>query len=272
MLKARLLPALAVLGGIGGFFLRRRELATAFEETGLAVPFAPASLALIALSVVIVLALALLCRGAKNRPDTYGDAFFAPGGRMCLAVSILAAACLLVAALTGLRSELTAWPRSILHILLWLLCAVSFFCVAATAWSNYRAVSRKYSVSLLIPGYMACLWLVSVYQKHAADPVVLNYVYALLAIICTLLGIYFAAAFSFSKGKVWRCAFFQLAGIYFSLVTLADSHDRAIQLLYLYAVLYQLPSAAVFLKNTFCTPQKQPEPIENNTQEVTPDE
>ena len=54
MLRVILLPVLAVVGGVGGFFLRRWELATAFEaETGLAIPGAPATVALIVLSVVV---------------------------------------------------------------------------------------------------------------------------------------------------------------------------------------------------------------------------
>lgn len=271
MLKVWLLPLLAVLGGAGGFFLRRWELAAAFEDTGLAVAWAPSSLALIALSVVMALALALLCRGAKREIKTYGDAFYAPGGRMCLAVSVLSAACLLVAAASGFLTAM-AVPQGILNLLLWVLCAASFFCVLAAAWGNYRAVSRKYSLPLLVPGYMACLWLVTAYQQRAAEPVVLVYLYELLAIICTLLGLYFAAAYSFEKGRLWRSAFFPLMGIYFSLVTLADSHSRAFQLLYLFAILYQLASVTTLLKNAFGPAPKRLASRENNTQEVTPDE
>lgn len=271
MLKTRLLTLLAVLGGMGGFFLRRWELASAFEGTGLAVPFAPASIALVVLSAAVVLALALLCRKPAREPATYGEAFFAPGGRMCLVVSVLSAACLLVAAAAGLFGAL-AVPQSLLRMLLWALCAASFFCVLGTAWGNYRAVERKFSLSLLIPGYMVCLWLVTSYQQRASEPVVQVYIYELLAIMCTLLGLYFAAAFSFAKGKAWRCAFFSLTGIYFSMVTLADSHSRAVQLLYLFAVLYQLASVSALLKNAFAPAREGLENQENNTQEVTPDE
>lgn len=272
MLKVCLLPLLAVIGGAGGFFLRRWELSTAFETSGLVTPYAPASIALIVLSVVLALALVLLCRKPKNELKTYGDAFFAPGSWLSLAVNALASACLFVAALAGLRSELTTWPRSILRLLLWALCIAALFCVFSIALSNFRSVSRKYNVTLLIPAYMSCLWLVSAYQQHAADPVILDYVYELLAIICTLLGLYFAAAFSFARGRVWRCAIFSLLGIYFSIVTLADGHDRATQLLFLFAILYQLASVTVLLKNAFTVPPKHLDPQANHTQEVIPDE
>lgn len=272
MLKVFLLPLLAVISGIGGFFLRRWELSTAFDSSGLATPWTPASVMLIVLSIVLALVVAFLCRKQKNELKTYGDAFFAPGNWCYLAVIAFASACLLVASLVGFRREMTLFPRNILRMLLWVLCIVAFFCVLSIALSNFRSISRKYNVTLLIPAYAFCLWLVSAYQKHAANPVVLDYVYELFAIICTLLGLYFAAAFSFAKAKVWRCAFFSLMGIYFSIVTLADNHNRATQLLYLFAILYQLATVAVLLKNAFATPPKHLKTNENNTQEVIPDE
>lgn len=272
MLNVFLLPLLAVIGGIGGFFLRRWELSTVFELSGLATPWAPASVTLIVLSIVLALVIALLCRGQKNELKTYDDAFSASGNWGYLVAIALASACLLVAALFGFKDEMTSWSRSFLHLLLWVLCIASFFCVLSIALSNFRSVSHKYNVTLLIPAYAFCLWLVSAYQQRAADPVVLDYVYELFAIICTLLGLYFAAAFSFAKAKVWRCAFFSLMGVYFSIVTLADSHDRATQLLYLFAILYQLATVTILLKNAFANPPKRLKNNMNNTQEVIPDE
>lgn len=272
MLKVFLLPLLAVIGGMGGFFLRRWELSTAFEPSGLVTPWLPASVMLIVLSIVLALVIAFLCRGQKNELKTYDDAFSAPGSWFYLLVLALASACLLVGSLIGFKRTMTSWPRSILHLILWALCIVAFFCVLNIALSNFRSTTRKYNVMLLIPAYAFCLWLVSAYQQHAADPVVLDYVYELLAIICSLLGLYFAAAFSFAKARVWRCAFFSLMGIYFSIVTLADSHDRATQLLYLFAILYLLATVTVLLKNAFTSPLKHLENNANNTQEVIPDE
>lgn len=272
MLNIVLLPFLAVVGGAAGFFLRRWELSTAFETTGLVTPWSPASVLLIALSIAVAVVFALLCRKPNNQLKTYDDAFFAPGNRLYLAALALASACLLVAALFGLRSEMFAWPRNFLRLALWALCIAAFFCVLSIALSNFRCTGRKYNVKLLIPAYAFCLWLVSAYQQHAADPVVLNFMYELFAIVCSLLGLYFAAAFSFAKPRVWRYAFFSLMGIYFSMVTLADIHDRAAQLLYLFAILYQLATVSVLLKNAFVTPPKHLKNTVNNTQEVIPDE
>lgn len=76
MRKEILLPAVAVAGGGAGFVLRRWELATAFEaDTGLPIPGAPATLALIALSVAMAAVLALLCRGKYPSFTGYDEAF-----------------------------------------------------------------------------------------------------------------------------------------------------------------------------------------------------
>lgn len=272
MLKSVLLPLLAVIGGLGGFFLRRWELATAFESTGLVTPWTAATVTLIVLSFALALAFILLCRKPKNELTTYNDGFSAQGSWLYLAVMALASACLLVAALLGLKAEFFSWPRSILRLLLWVLCIASFFCTLRIALNNFRRAAGKYSTALLIPAYTLCLWLVSSYQKYAADPVILDYVYELLAIICSLLGLYFTAAFSFAKPKFRLCAVFSLAGIYFSIVTLADSHDRATRLLYLFIILYQLANVTVLLKNAFTASPKHLKNTVNNTQEVIPDE
>ncbi len=94
---------------------------------------------------------------------------------------------------------------------------------------------------------MACMWLVVAYQARAADPVILDYVYELFAIIASLLGLYFTAGFSFERPKVRRASFFSLLGVYFSIVTLADSHDLASMLLYGFAILYLILTSALTL-------------------------
>lgn len=273
MLRVLLLPLLAVAGGVGGFFLRRWELSTAFEASGLAIPGAPATVVLIVWSVVFALALALLCRGAKNELKDYGGSFSARGNWAYLVVTALAAACLLVAGFFGLTDELGGLEAPhLLRMLLWVMCILSFFCVLTVILNNFRGGGRKYSLALLVPAYTCCLWLVAAYQQRSADPVVLDYVYGLFAIICTLLGLYFTAGFSFERAKVWRCAFFCLLSVCFSIVTLADGHDRSTRLLFLFSILYQLATVSVLLYHAFV---KAPEPSpdeSNKTQEVTPDE
>ena len=66
MQKKIVYPALAVLLGGVGFALRRWELATAFEETGLVTHGMPSTLALIALSAIVGILCALLGWSRRN--------------------------------------------------------------------------------------------------------------------------------------------------------------------------------------------------------------
>ena len=268
MRKEIVLPCVAAGAGAAGFFLRRWELATAFEpDTGLATPGMPATYALLGLTAAVILALVFLCRGKHNPlSGGYDQAFDARGNTPYLTAVVAAAflllggAVLLALALPqdyreavaeamssqGGNPLFTVMPR----LLLALLALISFFCLLSTAKNNFRGEGRgKYSFTLLMPAYTCCLWLIAAYQQRAADPVMLDYFYELIAIITALLGLYFTAGFSFERAKVFRASFFSLLGVYFSMVTLADAHPLAVVLLYLFAIVYLIASTCVLLHN-----------------------
>lgn len=259
------LPLLAVAGGAAGFLLRRWELASAFEDTGLAILWTAPTLLLIALSVALAAAFALLCRRYRYSPKTHSEAFANPGNWASLGVFLVSAGCLLLAGLERGRAELGAESPRMLVLLLSLLCAISCVCICVTAVHNFRDGGRQYSLALLVPAYTSCLWLVTAYQNRASDPVVLDYVYEMLAIICTLLGLYFMAGFSFGKGKTWRCAFFSLLGIYFSLLTLADGHDLGGRMFFLFAALHQMNALPSLLRGALTPPADAEEPEPTDT-------
>ena len=77
MRKELVLPVTAIVGGAIGFFLRRLELATAFEpDTGLPIEGMPVTWALIALSAAVAVVLLLLCLGVgKGFEGGYDQAF-----------------------------------------------------------------------------------------------------------------------------------------------------------------------------------------------------
>lgn len=270
MRKEIVLPVVAAAMGAAGFALRKWELASAFEaDTGLPIFGAPATGALIVLSIAAAVILFFLCR-AGYRPFTggYDAAFAAKGNTAYAAVSVLSAFLLLVSAVLMIRSFLLRENTMATRLILALLCVISFACILAGAKNNLRGEGKgKYSFILLMPAYMACMWLVVAYQARAADPVILDYVYELFAIIASLLGLYFTAGFSFERPKVRRASFFSLLGVYFSIVTLADSHDLASMLLYGFAILYLISNTAVMLCNVRRCP-----PEENTEREGLPDE
>ena len=270
MRKEIVLPVTAGVCGAVGFALRRWELSAAFEaDTGLPVPGAPASIAVMVFSVLVFVVLLALCRmGHRPFSGGYDVAFAAKGNTLYASVMVLSAFLLLASAGLNLwyfvRRENTMATRLVLAAL----CVAACVCVVATARNNLRGEGKgKYSFTLLMPAYTCCMWLIVAYQARAADPVILDYVYELFAIIAVLLGLYFIAGFSFERPKVRRAAFFSLLGVYFSILTLADAHSLPDLLLYGFAILYLIANTVVMLANVRRCP-----PEENTEREGLPDE
>lgn len=262
MRKEILLPGLAIAGGAVGFALRRWELSTAFEpDTGLHIAGAPATWALLALSLLMTGVFLLLCTGNHYAFPVGYDQAFRSESPLYLTVAISAGFLMgvggilklwdLPAALDGytglaVRGVASALPM----VLLSALCLVSAACILLIAKNNYRGEGKgTRSMLLLAPAYAACMWLISAYQTKAADPVVEDYIYQLLAVIAVLLALYFMSGFSFEKTKVKRTVFFSLLGIYLSVMNLADGSDLSTLALFAFAILYLTSSAAVLLSN-----------------------
>lgn len=290
MRKEIILPAVAVGGGVAGFFLRRWELRTAFEpDSGLAIPHSPAAWALILFSLVVALILLVLARG-RHRPFAggYDAAFAAKGNTVYIMAVVLGGFLLLVSAALNLLGLPAAYGEAqalfqqthqgnpvftmLPRVLLMVLAAASFPCVLATGRNHYRGQGRgRFSAAALMPAYMACLWLIAAYQTRAGDPVRQDYIYELFAIIAGVLGLYFMAGFAFERAKVFRTVVFSLLGIYFSIVTLADGHSLYVAALYGFLILYLGANTAALLFNDGMSEPKLQTPPEETPAE-TPDD
>ena len=266
MRKEILVPAVAVIGGGVGFALRWWELNTGFEpDTGLPIAEAPATYTPIAFSVVMVVVLALLCLGCKRAFSGYGQAFQAQGNTLYATAGVISGFLLLGAGALMAAEPAMGGELVYTRLITAALALVAGICVVLTVRDNFRGLADgKYSFKLLMPAYAFCVWLIAAYQVRAGDPVQLDYVYELFAIIAGLLGLYFIAGFSFDKGKCVPAVFFCLMGVYFSLVTLADEHDWATLALYGFTILYLLTSSALLLYNA-ARPLPE-EPVENDTE------
>ena len=252
MRKELLIPAVAVAGGAAGFALRRWELATGFvPDTGLPIPGAPSNLALIALSAAMAALLALLCLAGRGHSLAgYRQAFQAEGCTAYAGAGTLSGFLLLAAGALMAAQPLTGGQVVYTRLITAALALVAGVCVILTVRDNFRGLgSGKYSFKLLMPAYAYCVWLIAAYQVRAGDPVRLDYVYELFAIITSLLGLYSAASFSFERGRVLPASLFSLLGVYFSLVTLADGHQLPDLLLYAFSILYLLTNTVTLLRN-----------------------
>lgn len=252
MRKGLLLPGLAVIGGIVGAILRKTERITVFEpDTGLAVLWHPVTIGLIALSVLMAVLFFVSVRRMYSREFAggYAEAFYAPSGGY-ITLSVMSVFLLAASGTMLIQDSVIGGAFSVAWLILGLFAFLAAGSVMVTARSNYRGGHQgKYSLFLLAPAFFSCFWLVLAYERQAENPVLLQYVYELFAIICILLAFYFMAGFGFEKPKVRRTSFFLLMGIYFSIVTIADGHRMSEMLIYLFAVCYFLGSATALLYN-----------------------
>ena len=264
MRKELILPVTAIVGGAIGFFLRRLELATAFEpDTGLPIEGMPVTWALIALSAAVAVALLLLCLGVgKGFEGGYDQAFRARDaapymmGMTAGAFLTAAAGVLLLLKLPRLYAEASletsGFPMFSLApmVLLAVLCLCSAWSMLMLGKNNYRGEEKgKYSAWLLIPAYTCCMWLIVSYQEHSGDPIILDYVYQLFSVIAAVLGCYFLSGFGFGRSRPAAAAFFSAEAMYFALVTLADAHEPAFLLLYAGCFFYFAASSVALLYN-----------------------
>ena len=264
MRKELILPVTAIVGGAIGFFLRRLELATAFEpDTGLPIEGMPVTWALIALSAAVAVVLLLLCLGVgKGFEGGYDQAFRARDaapymmGMTAGAFLTAAAGVLLLLKLPRLYAEASletsGFPMFSLvpMVLLAVLCLCSAWSMLMLGKNNYRGEEKgKYSAWLLIPAYTCCMWLIVSYQEHSGDPIILDYVYQLFSVIAAVLGCYFLSGFGFGRSRPAAAAFFSAEAMYFALVTLADAHEPAFLLLYAGCFFYFAASAVALLYN-----------------------
>ena len=264
MRKELVLPVTAIVGGAIGFFLRRLELATAFEpDTGLPIEGMPVTWALIALSAAVAVVLLLLCLGVgKGFEGGYDQAFRARDaapymmGMTAGAFLTAAAGVLLLLKLPRLYAEASletsGFPMFSLvpMVLLAVLCLCSAWSMLMLGKNNYRGEEKgKYSAWLLIPAYTCCMWLIVSYQEHSGDPIILDYVYQLFSVIAAVLGGYFLSGFGFGRSRPAAAAFFSAESMYFALVTLADAHEPAFLLLYAGCFFYFAASSVALLYN-----------------------
>lgn len=285
MFKGFLPPILAVVGGVVGFGLRKWQLATGFApDTGLTIPNAPAAIVLMAWSILLGAVLIALCWKRKERMG-WDRAFAGARGNTLFTTAVVLSAFLLLASAGaeavsfsvnyqtmgaaetfGAQAAAAALPP--LRILL---CLAGLPCTVLWVKNlNAGKGKGKESLALLELCFLGCVWLISDYKARASDPVVQNYLYEVLAIVCALIGLYYVTSYSFQEGKPRRALFFCHMGTYFSLVTLADRHGLADLFRYGFVVLF-LTAHTVLLLQEHPAPRKtenDPDPLAPEVVEV----
>ena len=262
MAKKYLPPLIALISGAVGFGLRKWQLAAAFEpDTKLAIPNAPSALALVVFSLAVALFLLGLCRGQEKKLTW--DVAFAAGRQNTVFVTALLLSAILLLGSAGVElvnhsvnaaayageTKIARMASAALPPLRIFLCLGGLPAVFLWARAIFRGEGGNESLAALVPCLLYCIWLISDYQLRSADPVVMDYVYEVFAIVTALLGLYYIAGHAFGNGRPGRALYFCLLGTYFSLVTLADAHSLADLLRYGFAVLYLTAHAVLILNH-----------------------
>ncbi|HIT31729.1 MAG TPA: hypothetical protein IAC25_02695 [Candidatus Enterenecus stercoripullorum] len=186
--------------------LRRWQLATAFEgELNLAVPMAPASMALGCTLVIAGAAFGLLAAGQRvvepprgeKRKGRWDRALSAPGDPIALAVMVLAAFLMLAAAPLLFQEGWGMWRtfqnsvdktgnNGVLMLATAATSLVGGVGLLTVAQASYRGRGHGKG-AIVLPAVNGCLWLMELYRGHAADPVLWDYVPLLLAVVGSML-------------------------------------------------------------------------------------
>ena len=180
--------------------LRWWQLSSAFEEDPrLAIPFAPASIALLVLLIGAAVGLALLARRQTFSPalnEDWDRALYAPGDKLYLTGLVLAAFLALAAGVIFLRQGLSLLRQYLAAraqkdalagmnngLLRVLTGAAAIALCPALLCAGRNAIHCRRCGNLPLVGVVCgCLWMMDAYRSHAADPVRWDYVPLILAI------------------------------------------------------------------------------------------
>ena len=238
MKKCIALPALAVAGGVVGFFLRRWQLASAYQpEAGLFVHGAPATYALLGLIAALALAFLVLFWKKQEGLDDFLPAFGCPEtGQMV----IFAAAWILMMAAGTLGMQegfrgFRLWRASpemyqlsvpASQLLAGGLCVLAGFGVLHMGRMAYRwELTRSGCFLAPFPALAGLIWVFAAHLKHGTEPVLMKYGISLFAALLLTLAHYYAAGFLYGRLRPRRTLFFALTGVALGITSLADGPD-----------------------------------------------
>jgi hypothetical protein len=264
--SAVVVPILALVTGLVGFFFRKMEVSTVFDPvTGLAKRGASVTTLMIGIAVlaavIAVVSAVLTVRRYASEPE-YTRAF-APRGMAYLGVSFLASAAWLVGSIWYFAGQMAAravpegvvpmpgaGAFSIIDLLFTVLAALSAISVIILARRAYKgSAGSEMLVFSVIPSIFFCFWLVVLYKNNAANPILLSYCYQTLAIAAAALSTYFSAGYVFGKAPTGKTIVSFFLAIFFCMVVLADNIGLPLKLLFGATAVIVLINTVVFLRN-----------------------
>jgi hypothetical protein len=242
----------AIVFAVAGFFLRRVQIMTGFEPSGLALRGAAITTLMPALAAVVVIAAVAIATIVKIRanPVTGYKNAFADGG-LSYFVLVLALgfawAVASAAHFVSLRASGAMTRGDIVFCLLSILAALSVIFLAHSSYTG-----RKYGMSLIftvVPEIFFCFWLVVLYRDNQTNPVFAKYVYECLAIAATTLSFYSVTAYAYGKATPGLAVLGFATSVFFSAVTLADPIATPLRVIFAAILILQTGNLARFAYN-----------------------
>ena len=251
--SAVVIPLLALAAGIAGFFIRRTELATAFETaTGFAKRGAPITVILIVVSaaVLILAAVAGILVSSRMKAENDYSRAFKPKSFLYLGVSVVLGVIWLAADVMYFIDVYGKGTAGVLDIIFVFLAAASAFSVIFLSRGVFTGRGRtEMMIFSVVPSLFFCFWLILLYKNNAANPVILSFAYQCLAIAAAALSYYFSAGFVYRKAVTGKTVFSFIVTIFFCTLVLADHTGWPLRLIYGLTVVGTAANAVVFIRN-----------------------
>ena len=225
-MKSISFPIAALLCGGVGFLLHRWQLATSFDDQGLPLYGLP-TMALIVGVVALVDFLAVLAlRSRWDKQDLSAVLSQAsPTAKIALrltAIPYLAAALMLVLHLQnqGYTSSSVLEAANIVLPILLVFC--SLLCALCVLFLPDWTGKGLVALTPAVPCLTACLWLIHSYHSHANDPVLLHYVWLVLAAMASMLAWRYTCSLAFSKPRSTWALLWSMVTVALCLTAMAD--------------------------------------------------
>ncbi len=234
-----IMPITFCAAGIVGLFLRRQELATIFNDNGLAVHYAPVSIALMVLSIAAVIAAILLSLSMKKLPCPDGLDAVVPDCQAGKIPFYIGAVMMIVGGIWSYtKGALFTWTATTFIFALFAIASgVAYIWLPLNG--RKKGSESATGVFAVIPALMFSLWLIAGFRTKATEPEILDYCYEVLATAAMAFACYCSAGYAFGVNKPGRCVFSALTALFFGITALGSNMVLPLKLVMLGAVIIQ---------------------------------
>ena len=252
-LSAFFVPFFSALAGVGGFYLRLSERQNVFDVmTGLPDRNAATTVWLYMLSAAFIIFIIVfsIVAATKHKALPGFESAFGTDPFAYPVIFVLIAIAWLVGTFLYFSDINTYGFFTSYDIYFIVLSALSAISVAFFAIEMYQDSRRQAPYALcVIPTAFMCFWLIFLYRHNASNPILLSYIYQLLAIVTTAMSFYFTAGFLYGKPAPGKSIVAYFASIYFCIITLADGHPTGITVIFCALIAVNLIHSVMLLRN-----------------------